>query len=297
MKVGFIGLGHMGGPMCRNIIKGGFATTVFDLREDAVADCVEAGGTAASSLREVAAEADVIFTSLPKPQDMEAVTLGPDGIRDAARPGAIYVDLTTNSPLMVRKVANEMTAADIKMLDAPVSGGVAGAVKGTLAIMAGGDKGVFDACMPVFDAFGENIVHVGDIGTGCIAKLVNNMIAFCNMAAAAEGLMLGVAAGIDPAVLNNVIRTSSGNSLVYRATARNALSGDWSANFALDLAYKDMHLALELADELAVPVALAAPTHNLMRMAQAMGYGGDDATSMLRVYETVMGRRVNGETE
>lgn len=293
MKIGFIGVGHMGGPMCRNIIKkSGFEVTVFDLSKDAVATCVEVGGIPAGSMADAIAGMDVIMTSLPMPKDVEAVALGPGGIAEHAKSGAIYADLSTNSPTVIRRVADALADKGVTTIDAPVSGGVIGAEKGTIAIMVGGDKGAYDTCMPIFESFGQNVSYLGGLGSGCIAKIVNNMIAFCNMAAGAEGLMLGAVAGIDPEALNEVIRNSSGNSMGYRGVAHKSLNGDWSATFTVDLAYKDMHLALELADELSVPLSLSPQVHNLMRMARGLGYGGDDATAMMRVYENALGREV-----
>ncbi|HBC54161.1 MAG TPA: hypothetical protein DCZ06_07850, partial [Alphaproteobacteria bacterium] len=291
MKIGFIGVGHMGGPMCRNIIKkSGFDVTVFDLNKEAVAACVEVGGKAAATMADAISGMDVIMTSLPMPKDVEAVALGPGGIAEHARSGAIYADLSTNSPTVIRRVADALSDKGVTTIDAPVSGGVIGAEKGTIAIMVGGDKGAYDTCMPIFESFGQNVSYLGGLGSGCIAKIVNNMIAFCNMAAGAEGLMLGAVAGIDPEALNEVIRNSSGNSMGYRGVAHKSLNGDWSATFTVDLAYKDMHLALELADELSVPLSLSPQVHNLMRMARGLGYGGDDATAMMRVYENALGR-------
>ena len=295
MKVGFIGVGHMGGPMCRNIIKGDHEVTVYDLSAEAVQACVELGATAGASAQDAASRVDVVMTSLPMPADVEAVALGGHGIAAGARPGTIFVDLSTNAPAMVRRIAAELATKDIVTLDAPVSGGVVGAEAATIAIMVGGDKTAFETCLPVFQSFGKTILHVGELGTGSIAKLVNNMIAFCTMAAAAEGLMLGAAAGIEPAVLNQVVRNSSGDSFGFRALAKKALVGDWSPNFAIELAYKDLHLALQMADELRVPLALGPPVHNLMRMACGMGFGDDDTTAMMRVYETILNREVRAE--
>ncbi len=295
MKIGFIGVGNMGGPMCRNIIrKSGHEVAVFDLNPEAIAACTALGGRAAGSVAELAAASDVVMTSLPMPRDVESVAAGPGGILENARPGTTWIDLSTNSPLVVRNLARQLGQRDIRTLDAPVSGGVVGAEKGTIAIMVGGDRALFEQYRPLFESFGENVIHVGEIGAGCIAKIVNNMIAFCNMAAGAEGLMLGAVAGIEPETLNQVIRSSSGNSFGYRGMARKALTGDWSPTFALDLAYKDMHLALELADELGVPLALSPQVHNLMRMARGSGYGSQDTTAMMRVYEDTLKRTVHG---
>ncbi|NQV60155.1 MAG: NAD(P)-dependent oxidoreductase [Alphaproteobacteria bacterium] len=292
MKVGFIGLGHMGGPMCRNIIKGGHEVIVHDLVADAVKSCVDLGATAGGSIANVASQVEVVMTSLPMPKDVEAVALGPGGIAENAKPGTIYVDLSTNSPAMIRKIAEALTAKDIVTLDGPVSGGVVGAENATIAIMVGGDKASFDACMPVFESFGKTIVHTGELGTGCIAKLVNNMIAFTNMAAGAEGLMLGVAAGIDPAILDQIIRNSSGDSMGYRGIAKSALERDFAPAFTVDLAYKDLRLAMELADDLDMPLLLGPQVHNIMRMTRSKDQGGENVTAIMKAYEDIMDKQV-----
>lgn len=291
MKIGFIGVGNMGGPMCRNIVKNtNHEVAIFDLNADALARCVEVGGTAAGSVAEAVADADVVMTSLPRPADVEAVALGPGGIGEHARPGTVHFDLSTNSPIVARRIAEALARKGITMLDAPVSGGVAGAEAGTLAVMVGGDHAAFEAHLALLRSFAANPIHMGDVGTGSTAKLVNNMMAFCNMAAAAEGLMLGAAAGIDLDKLATVIRTSSGNSHIFQKFGDRALSGRYEAAFALDLAYKDLHLALELADELGVPTPAGAQTHNLMRLARGLGFGGEDSSSVVRVYEQALGR-------
>ena len=236
MKIAFIGIGNMGGPMCRNILKNSdHEVMVFDLSDAAVARCTELGATSGASPRAVAANADVVMTSLPHPRDVEQVVLGVDGIAESIKPGAVYCDLSTNSPLMVRRLSAALAQQGVSMLDAPVSGGVVAADKATLAVMVGGERATFDRLEPVFQSIGNNVVYCGGTGTGCVAKIANNLIAFCNMAASAEGLMLGVAAGIDLEVLNQVIRNSSGNSMTFRAVVKNAKSGDWTPSFSIGL--------------------------------------------------------------
>ena len=217
MKVGFIGVGNMGGPMCRNIVKrSNHQVTVFDLNAAALKTCTDLGATAAKSVAEVTKGADVVMTSLPMPKDVEAVTLGDNGILANIGKGQTYIDLSTNAPSMVKKIGAAMAAKGIAMLDAPVSGGTVGAEAATIAIMVGGDKKVFDDALPVLQSFSANVIHMGELGTGTVAKLVNNMMAFCNAAAAAEGLMLGVTAGLDPAKLIQVISTRA----AIRASSR-----------------------------------------------------------------------------
>ena len=296
MKIGFVGVGSMGGPMCRNLIRNsGHEVLVHDRDAAAVRRCVDAGGVGADSIAEAAARSDVVFTSLPMPKDVEAVALGDGGIGESARQGTVHIDLSTNSPTTVRSIAAALAPRGVRMLDAPVSGGTIGAENATIAIMAGGERALFDEYRTLLESFGKNVIYAGALGAGSIAKIVNNMVAFCNMASGAEGLMLGAAAGIDPDVLNQVVRSSSGDGFGYRAVARKVLAGDWSPTFTLDLAYKDMHLALQLADEIGIPLPQAAQTHNLMRMARGSGYGGDDVTAMMRVYEDTLQREVRGK--
>ncbi|MBS1882813.1 MAG: NAD(P)-dependent oxidoreductase [Actinobacteria bacterium] len=287
MTVGFIGLGRMGGNMCRNAIaKCGQEVLVYDLIDDAVEACVKVGGRAVSSVGELVAAADVIFTSLPKPENVEEIALGAEGIAALAKPGTVYIDLTTSSPELARRIAATLKEKGIEMLDAPVSGGPSGAEAGTLGVMVGGDEGVFAAHKQLIETFAGNVIHVGPIGSGLVVKLVNNLLGLVTVAAASEGLVLAKAAGVDPRKLDAAIRVSTGDSLAYRSLADRALSGDYTAAFALDLAYKDIHLALELADEVSVPTPMAAGTHNLMRMARGLGYGQEDPTAVVRVYET-----------
>ena len=293
MKVGYIGVGNMGGPMCRNLIKkSNHQVTVFDLNEAAVKTCTDLGATGAKSVAEVTRGADVVMTSLPMPKDVEAVTLGDNGILANLKAGQTYIDLSTNAPSMVKKIGAAMAAKGIHMLDAPVSGGTTGAEAATIAIMVGGDKKVFDDALPVLQSFSAKVIHMGPLGTGTVAKLVNNMMAFCNAAAAAEGMMLGVTAGLDPKKLIEVIAGSSGNSNAFRSFSERSLSGEFSPSFALNLAYKDLHLALELGDELGVPLPQGSSTHNLQRMARGMGLGPKDSSSILLVYEKVLGRTI-----
>ena len=293
MKVGFIGVGNMGGPMCRNIIKrSNHQVTVFDLNAAAVKTCTDLGATAGKSVAEVTKGADIVMTSLPMPRDVEAVTLGDGGILANIAKNQTYIDLSTNAPSMVKKIGAAMAAKGIAMLDAPVSGGTSGAEAATIAIMVGGDKKVFDDALPVLQSFSANVIHMGELGTGTVAKLVNNMLAFCNAAAAAEALMIGKRSGIDLKKLDAVIRNASGMSAGYGNMATKAFKGEFQPTFALDLAHKDLRLALEMADELGVPGLIAPQVMSLIRMARGMGLGSADSSSVIRVYETALKEEV-----
>lgn len=293
MKIGFIGVGNMGGPMCRNIIRNtNHEVAVFDLNPDAVAACVALGASAGASTAAVAAAADVVFTSLPMPKHVEAVALGPDGIAAHARPGTVYIDLSTNSAATARRVHDGMAAKGMTMLEAPVSGGVPRATDGSIVIMVGGEASVFEAQLPLLKSFSKEVIHVGPIGMGSVAKLCNNMLAFCNLAAASEALLLGAAAGIDVHKLYDVICNASGNSDAFRGLGPKAFERNFKPGFALDLAHKDMRLALEMADECGMPGMIAPQVMTLMRMGRAKGMGGDNSSSLLRVYEQALGREV-----
>ena len=289
MKVGFIGVGNMGGPMCRNIIRNtNHQVVVFDLNADAVKACTELGATAGGSVADVSANCDVVITSLPTPKIVEEVTLGSTGIAENAKAGTTFIDLSTNSPGTAKRVAAGMAAKGVQMLEAPVSGGTARATDGTIVIMVGGDAKVFEQNLPLLKSFSGEVIHLGEIGFGSVAKLINNMLAFCNSAAAAEALMIGKRSGIDLKKLDTVIRNASGMSTGYANLAAKTLAGNFQATFALDLAHKDLRLALEMADELGVPGLIAPQVMNLMRMARGMGLGASDSTSMVRVYETAL---------
>jgi len=293
MKIGFIGVGNMGGPMCRNIVRNtNHDVTVFDLNPDAVAACTAIGAAAGASTKSVAAACDVIFTSLPMPKHVEEVALGPDGIAANARAGSVHIDLSTNSPATARRVHAGMAAKGIGMLEAPVSGGVPRATDGTIVIMVGGDPALFEANLPVLKSFSKEVIHVGPVGMGSVAKLCNNMLAFCNAAAASEALLLGAAAGIDVHKLYDVISNASGNSDAFRGLGPKAFARNFKPGFALDLAHKDLRLALEMADEVGMPGMIAPQVMTLMRMARAHGMGADDSSSVLRVYEQALGREV-----
>jgi 3-hydroxyisobutyrate dehydrogenase-like beta-hydroxyacid dehydrogenase len=293
MIVGVIGLGQMGGGIARNIVRhGGHEVVVHDLDPRAVQACVGLGATAAG-LRALAARAQVIFTSLPTPDDVRRVALGPGGIAEHASRGTVYFDLSTTSPSVTTDIGTQLRRRGITMLDAPVSGGPLGAQNGTLAVMVGGDARQFEAHRRLLEAFAANVFHVGALGCGQVVKIAHNMMCYASVAAAAEGLMLGAAAGADLRVLDEVIRSSTGDSRQYRALADRALSGDHQTmTLPLKLAYKDVHLFLELADDLEVPAPVGAAVHNLMRAALGMGLGELNHTAVIRGYESALGREL-----
>jgi 3-hydroxyisobutyrate dehydrogenase len=285
MKAGFIGLGMMGGPMCRNLIKKGNPAVVFDLNADAMARVKSSGATIGTSAKDVASQSDVVFLSLPMPKDVEAVILGPEGVLAGAKKGLIIVDMSTNAPAVVKRLEKELAAKGVTLLDGPVSGGVDGAEAGTLAIMVGGDKAAFDKVKPMLACIGANVFHLGAIGTGSVAKLCNNMVSFCNLVTASEAVMLAKRAGLDPQVVVNVMHASSGASASLKRVDRKAIHGDFKQEFALNLAYKDLTLALELGRETDTPLAIGSYTYTLMQKARANGRGTEDVSTLMRDIE------------
>lgn len=285
MQLGFIGVGNIGTPMCRHLIEAGHTVIAYDVSESNLSRIVSLGAQAAESPKAVAAACNIVFSSLPGPKEIEHVALGTDGIIAAARPGLIYIDLSTNFPSTAQNIAAALAEQGITMIDAPVSGGVAGAERGTLAVMVGGDETTFETCRPLLEHIGANIFHVGDIGTGCVAKLVNNMIAFVNVTAAAEGMILGTKAGVDPQKLHDIVQASSGASWAIRLFPSNVFAGNFEPGFMIDLAHKDLRLALEMGDELSVPLTMGSICINLMRQLRAHGQGGDDLSALARALE------------
>ncbi len=292
MQLGFIGVGNIGTPMCRHLIEAGHTVLAYDVNPGNLARIVSLGAQQAASPKAVAQACDIVFSSLPGPREVEQVALGEEGISAAARRGLIYVDLSTNAPSAAQRVCAALAERGVTMLDAPVSGGVVGAESGSLAVMVGGDKQAFDTCRPLLEHIGANIYHVGDIGSGCVAKLVNNMIAFINTAAASEGMLLGTKAGVDPQMLHDIVQASSGGSWAMRQFPSKVFAGDFTPGFTIDLAYKDLRLALEMGDELSVPLTLGSICINLMRQIRANGNGGDDLSGLMRALEDAIGWQV-----
>jgi 3-hydroxyisobutyrate dehydrogenase len=292
MKLGFIGVGNMGGPMCHNLIKHDHQLLVHDLNPEARARFVSLGATEGKSAQDVTAQSEVVFTSLPGPAEITEVVLGSDGIAAGAHAETIYVDLSTNAPSVARELAAQLAERGIPMLDAPVSGGTAGAAAGTIAVMAGGEKEVFDKVEPLFRCIGKNIYHVGGHGAGCVVKLINNMLAFTNLAAANEGLMLGIKAGLDPEILLDVLNASSGQSFILKRFKEAILPRNFEPTFALALAHKDLRLALQLGEETGSPLTLGSVVVNQMRQATAMGHAEEDIVALIRVLEKTMGTEV-----
>ncbi|PYO00179.1 MAG: 3-hydroxyisobutyrate dehydrogenase, partial [Candidatus Rokuibacteriota bacterium] len=259
MRIGFIGLGTMGSSMALNVRSAGHDLTVYDIRREAAAPHLAAGAKWADGPRQVAAAADVVFTSLPGPREVEAVALGDDGLLGSMRQGTVWFDLTTNSPSLIRRLHEQFGARGLHLLDAPVSGGPKGARTRKLALWVGGDRAIFDKYKTVLDAIGDQAMYVGPIGAGLVAKLVHNCAGYAIQAALAEVFTLGVKGGVEPLALWQAVRQGAlGRRRTFDRLADQFLPGTYEPpDFTLRLAHKDVTLATELARELRVPMRVA----------------------------------------
>ncbi len=271
--------------MAGHLIGAGHEVGVYDLRAESVDPLVEAGGRRAVSPADTADGTEAVLLSLPKPSDVELITTADGGLFDAMEAGTTILDLTTSSPTVSRELARQGGERGVSFLDAPVSGGVRGARKGTLAVMVGGPEDVFATYEPVLAAFAAKVVHCGDVGAGNVVKLVNNMLAFINMMGVTEGLLLGTRAGVDPMVLREVIQASSGASSVWDGATLAILRDRLAPSFTTSLASKDIGLAVDLAHELDVPVPMGEHTHGLLADYRDNGFADEDLLATVRALE------------
>jgi len=295
MKIGFIGLGNMGGPMALNFMKAGHSLIVNDVRRDVAKPHLEGGATWGDSPQAVARQSELILTSLPGPPEGEAVALGPGGIIHGAVAGTVYADLSTNSPTVMRKIHAAFKDKGVHVLDAPVSGGAIGARRGTLQVMVGGDESIFREVKDVLGAVGNSVGYMGPIGAGTVAKLVHNMISIVTRSIVAEGFTLGVKAGVKPESLLEAIRGASfGQGLILSHMLPDVVfNGDFdSVRFALKLARKDVGLATALAREYNVPMPLASLGEKILMEAVGRGWGDKDSTSPWMLQEEAAGVQV-----
>ena len=288
--IAFIGLGNMGGPMAANLVKAGRAVRVFDLVPAAVDAAVAAGAQAAPSMLDAVAGADVVITMLPASRHVEGAYLGSEGIVAHARDGALLIDCSTIAPAVAQKVAAAATAGGLAMLDAPVSGGTAGAAAGTLTFIVGGEDAALERARPVLGAMGKNIFHVGASGSGQVAKLCNNMALGVIMAVTGEALALGAAHGLDPAVLSRMMAVSTGRSWAtevcnpWPGVLENApASRGYTGGFGNDLMLKDLGLATEAAMGVGASIPLGELARNLYAMNSGVGNGALDFSSVVKL--------------
>ena len=286
-KIGFIGVGNMGTPMAVNLVKAGYSVLAYDVVPHGVGQVVAAGGRAASSLAQVASESDVVVSMLPSPTEVEQVVYGPDGLLDQLRPGQTLIDMSTIDPTVTRKVAADLESRGVTMLDAPVSGSTEGAKAGTLTIMVGGDPALLERFQPLLATMGRKIVHCGEIGSGETVKLCNNLIAGISMVAIAESYALAERAGVDPKILFDVVRSSTGQGAVHDSRPLHSGLGpdapvdhDFEPGFMVDLIFKDLGLALAAGRRYGVPLQMVATAQQIFGAASALGYGRKDLSAV-----------------
>lgn len=299
MKVGFIGLGTMGGSMAFNTIQGGHELVVHDIRRESATRHLEAGATWADSPREVAEASDIVFTSLPGPTEVEAVFLGDDGILQGMSSGKVYFDLSTSTPNLIRRLHDIASGQGVQVLDAPVSGGPRGAASRNLAIWVGGDKDVFDRCKSALDAIGDKAYYVGPIGCGAVAKLVHNCAGYVIQAGLAEVFTMGVKAGVEPLALWQAVRRGAqGRRGTFEGLAEHLLPGKFDPpDFALRLARKDVDLAVSVGREYDVPMRLANLVLQEMTEAMNRGWGDRDSRVAMLLQEERAGVEVRVDEE
>jgi 3-hydroxyisobutyrate dehydrogenase len=295
MKVGFIGLGTMGASMASNLQRGGYELIVHDIREEAASPHLAAGAAWGDTPRDVAQASDVVFTSLPGPPDVEQVALGEHGLLSGLASGSAYFDLSTNSPTLIRRLHQVFAQRGAHLLDAPVSGGPKGAKSGKLAIWVGGDENVFARYKPLLDAIGDQVVHVGPIGAGSVAKLVHNSAGYMIQCALAEAFTLGVKAGVEPLALWKAVRQGAvGRQRTFDRLVDNFLPGKFDpASFALRLAHKDVTLATELGREHGVPMRVANLALAELTEALNRGWGMRDSRVAMLLQEERAGVEIH----
>ena len=284
MKIGFIGLGIMGKPMCRNLIKSGYDLVVMDKNPESTKD-FETSATIVRSPMEIATLTDVIITMLPNSPHVKEVILGADGILSSGRKGLTIIDMSSISPIVSRELYAELEKAGIDMLDAPISGGEPKAIEGTLSVMVGGKQEIFDKYYPVMKAMAGSVVRVGETGAGNIAKLCNQLIVALNISAVAEALILAQKAGVSPELVYNAIRGGLAGSTVLDAKAPLMMDRRFAPGFRIDLHIKDMNNVLETSHNLGIPLPLSATVMEMMQALRADGLGSEDHCSLVKYYE------------
>lgn len=292
MNIGFIGLGIMGKPMVRNLLKAGHQVWVHN-RSKAPEEELARDGAIPASYRDLAAEAQLIFTMLPNGPQVQEVLLGPDGLGQYLHEGQTVIDCSSISPVAAREIAGELEAKGVDMLDAPVSGSDVKAKDGTLAFMVGGKEAVFDRCKPILLQMGASAVRCGEVGAGNTTKLCNQIIVACNIQALAEALTLAKAAGVDPQLVFQAIRGGLAGSTVMEAKSPMMLSGDDTPGFKVDLHLKDLSNVADCAHAVGAPIPLTAQVAEVMQWLHTQGKGDADHSALSQYYEHLTGRRLS----
>ncbi|SKA84547.1 tartronate semialdehyde reductase [Caloramator quimbayensis] len=285
MKIGFIGLGIMGKPMAKNLIKAGYELVVLDLNKAAVDELTALGAQAGKSNVDIANQCDVIITMLPNSPHVKAVVLGEGGIIEGVKPGTILIDMSSIAPLASREIYEALAQKGVEMLDAPVSGGEPKAIDGTLSVMVGGKKEIFDKCYDIMKAMASSVVYIGEIGAGNIAKLCNQIVVAINIAAVSEALILAKKAGVSPDLVYQAIRGGLAGSTVMDAKAPMMMDRNFKPGFRIDLHIKDLNNVLETSHSVGAPLPLTAQLMEIMQAIKLDGCGVEDHASIVKFYE------------
>ncbi|MBN2351529.1 MAG: 2-hydroxy-3-oxopropionate reductase [Spirochaetales bacterium] len=291
-RIGFIGLGIMGKPMAKNLLKAGRALTVYDVDPAPVHELVAAGATAARSAREAAAASEAVITMLPNSPEVKEAVLGKDGVLEGAQPGTLLIDMSSIAPLAAREIAEAAAAKGVTMLDAPVSGGQPKAIDGTLAVMAGGPEDAFEKVKDLLETMAASVTRVGDVGSGNTAKLANQIIVAGNIAALSEAMVLAAKAGVDPEKVFEAIRRGLAGSTVLEAKMPLVLDGNFKPGFRIELHIKDLNNALDTARALGTPAPLSESIIGMMKSLAAEGKAKDDHGGLIQYYEKLAGTKV-----
>ncbi len=296
MKIGFIGLGIMGKPMVRNLLKGGYSVTVHDINAASVAELTSAGATAGGSSLNTAAQSDVIITMLPDGPDVEKAVLGENGILEGARTGSIIVDMSSISPIVSQKIAEICNAKGVGFIDAPVSGGEPKAIDGTLTIMAGGDRKTFDNVLPILQKMGSSVTLTGPVGAGNVTKLANQIMVACNIAAMGEALVLATRAGLNPEVVFNAVKGGLAGSTVLNAKAPMVIARNFKPGFRIELHEKDLRNALLAGESLKVALPMTSLVQQMLISLMNEGKGSLDHSAIVNFIEDMAGIEVKPHT-
>lgn len=291
-KIGFIGLGIMGKPMAKNLIKAGYPLVVFDINKDAVNELVSLGAQKGLSSKDVAEKTEIIITMLPNSPHVKEVILGKDSVIEGVKSGSIIVDMSSIAPLASQQIAEKLKEKGIMMLDAPVSGGEPKAVEGTLAIMVGGDEASFETVKELLFKMGSSVIFVGGIGSGNVTKLANQIIVALNIAAMSEAMVLATKAGVDPEKVFNAIRGGLAGSTVLNAKMPLVLKGNFKPGFRIELHIKDLMNAMDTAHEVGVPLPLTSQVLEIMQALKVDGKAKDDHGGVIQFYEKLAGIEV-----
>ena len=291
MKIGLIGLGIMGKPMAKNLLKAGYDLTVSDLNQASVDEIVAAGAKAATNA-EIGETCDVVLTMVPNSPQVKAVMLGEDGVAAHMKPGSVFIDMSSINPVASKEIAAELAKRGIEMLDAPVSGGEPKAIDGTLSFMVGGKQEVFDQYKDILGAMGASVVRCGDVGAGNTTKLANQIIVACNIQALAEALTLAHKAGVDPELVFQAIKGGLAGSTVMNAKAPMMIEGNDKPGFKIDLHIKDLNNALDCAHSVGAPVPMTAEVQEILQWLHNHGKGQADHSAIAQYYEALTGIQI-----